>query len=362
MVLRVLGRVRRRLWWRALVRRCLLATAVASVVVTAAVLAERWGHGPGSRGLIVTLAAMPYAVAIALALRRRALAEVAAALDGGCALGERFATATQYLEDEAAMARLVVRDAARQALVVDVRRVPAPSLTRPSWLAAGSFVVAAAFVVASLGPGGGAGQARAGLAAAVGEVGTGRQVPGHERREGVPAGAGPGLRETLGLASPRETPPSSTAPREPSSSAAPPSVGRGASPGSAPSLDAAGRGAVGPVKADPAGAGATTGQSVASGAASPGQTAAARSTPAAGTGGAGTVGSGRPSGEAPPMTSSTATEGRTTEAAASTGAAAGAGATGGRTAVPESLRAYMIRYFDLVRATGTRAGETDGRR
>ena len=317
MVLRVLGRVRRRLWWRALVRRCLLATAVASVVVTAAVLAERWGHGPGSRGLIVTLAAMPYAVALGLALRRRALAEVAAALDGGCALGERFATATQYLQDEAAMARLVVRDAAKQALVVDVRRVPAPSLTRPSWLAAGGFVVATAFVVASLGPGGGAprrGPAwRRPSAKSVpgarclgmndGRASLQAQVPACARRSVSPHRA--------------RTPPSGATPREPSSSAAPPSVARGASPGSAPSLDAAGRGAAGPVKADPAGAGATTGQAVASGAASAGQTAAARSTPAAGTGGAGTVGSGRPSSETPSMTTGTAPEGRTAEAAAS---------------------------------------------
>jgi hypothetical protein len=258
------------------------------------------------------------------------------------------------------MARLVVRDAARQALVVDVRRVPAPSLTRLSWLAAGGFVVAAAFVVASLGPSGGANQARAGLAAAVGEVGTGRQVPGHESREGIPPAAGQGLRETLGLTSPRETQASGGTPREPTSSAASSSAGRGASPGSAPSLDGAGRVAAGSVAAASAGAGAATGQGVASGA---GQTAAARSTPEAGTGGAGTVGSGRASGEAPPMTSGPAAEGRAAEGAASPGAAAGMGVTGSRTAVPESLRAYMIRYFDLVRAAGTAgAGETDGRR
>lgn len=343
-----------RLWWGRLVQRALVIVACAAGATGALLLARRIFPAFEDVRLAAALVAAASVAALLPALRPVALARVAAILDRACGLDERLSTALGCLSRDGAMARLVVRDAALLARSLDVGRLPRPSLVGPGWFAAGLLLCVA---LLWLEPGAPASRALTAVAGAPRAPGadSGRTIaaapPRAERAAGPAPASGPrregrGLLSALGL----ETPPAPVTP----GSALPAAARRGNAddrpPAASPLLPARapGAGAMGeasaagdaPASPSTGGAGpsrAADGDGSAPGTA-PGHAGVAMGVAAAAGGGA----AAEPGRRAPADEEARARP-------IPSGAEAGA-ALGGEP-VPAALRHYIVRYFEILRAT-----------
>src|SRR5262249_25269192 len=124
----------------------LRSTAVVAALVFLVVVAHHVGLGVDPRGAtLLALAAIAVAPGLAPALRPTSPGRSAAAIDAAHALGERFTTAVAVIGPSLPGARLVVRDTARHASRVDLRRIPHARVGREAWAA--TIAVAAAAII-----------------------------------------------------------------------------------------------------------------------------------------------------------------------------------------------------------------------
>ncbi|HEV8436823.1 MAG TPA: hypothetical protein VGT40_01890 [Methylomirabilota bacterium] len=351
----ILARVGRRLWtWRAL-RAALRSAAVVSAAVGLSLLAHRLGMAGDPRGLpLPAFAAIAWVLGLIPWLRPVAPGSAAAALDAACASAERFTTALEVIGRPGPAERLVVRDAARHACLVDPARVPHVAVTPEAWLAASA--VAAAMVLWLL---------PAAPSASPALVRGSAESPGAERQPAPrastgamteparPAPPGAGLSEALGLATAPRTGADDPG-RRASSPSAEPSLARPQPPdGTGPARsEGADRGAGARL---PSGEGQAAIDSGIAALEAPGTRTAGRS--AGATSAAGAVTGAR---AAPGIAPRTETRSDRPPTAASrergTGSIGGdagqAKAALGRAAVPPALRQYILRYFERLDTRG----------
>ena len=356
-----LARVARRLWLWRLLRRGLRVAAGASALVAALLVARALGPAPDLRdGRVAAGAAAALGLLLVVGLRRATPAQAARVVDATYGLGERFTTAVECLGQGGAMQRLVVRDAARCAAGLDLRRLPRARVGRDAWSAAACLAAAAVLwlqpavpsLSAPAGPGSSRGQApAAGEAPGAPPPGAASKAPEPGSGEAVPGG----LRAALGL-DPEKAPTASALSQPPvapdrgeRAGAAPPrgaqraeAQGRSGAPGTeigqalAPSAAAAGA-SVREGAAAPAGP-----EGVASGGEGPGRAIAAAG-PGAGAGqaGDGIAAPARGASPAPPANAApTSPEAVGTEARP----------VFTRAPVPPAVREYILRYFQELRA------------